>query len=305
MTTWASGCPAPVARMCNDGVVRRLQPDVEMVLDQMAAMNLPTMESMPVDDARAFYDSDVSECVRRDRMSARSSTAPCPAPQATWRTGCTGRRPRARTRSSCTSTAAAGFSATPSRTIRCAGTCACGATRSSSRRTTATRPSTGSPPRSTTPWPRCGGSPTTPRHSAAYRAGSRCAAGARAATSRRWSAGSRETRADRHIVGQALLTPLTDGDLTRASYTENADGYGLTTALVRWLLRPLRRHRLIDAIPASHRCGPTICPGCRPRSWSRPSSIPCATRATRTPPHSRRRACRQSMSVPAATPTSR
>ena len=41
--------------MCNDGVVRRLQPDVEMVLNQMAAMNLPTLDSMPVDEARAFY----------------------------------------------------------------------------------------------------------------------------------------------------------------------------------------------------------------------------------------------------------
>ena len=37
-----------------------------------------------------------------------------------------------------------------------------------------------------------------------------------------------------HIVGQVLLTPPTDGDLTRASYVENADGYGLTTALAQW-----------------------------------------------------------------------
>ena len=37
-----------------------------------------------------------------------------------------------------------------------------------------------------------------------------------------------------NIVGQALLTPSTDGDMTRASFAENADGYGLTTALVRW-----------------------------------------------------------------------
>ena len=62
----------PEGSMCNDGVVRRLQPDVEMVLNQMAAMNLPTMDSMPVEDARAFYDSDVSDSSawtgrRRDR----------------------------------------------------------------------------------------------------------------------------------------------------------------------------------------------------------------------------------------------
>jgi len=55
-------------------------------------------------------------------MSARWSTERCPAPQAIWRTGCTGRRPRALTRSSCTSTAGVGFWAMPFRTIRCAGT---------------------------------------------------------------------------------------------------------------------------------------------------------------------------------------
>jgi len=58
-----------------------------------------------------------------------------------------------------------------------------------------------------------------------------------------WSAGgnlaavvSRLTRdaGGPHIVGQVLLTPPTDGDLTRASYVENADGYGLTTALAQW-----------------------------------------------------------------------
>jgi acetyl esterase/lipase len=37
-----------------------------------------------------------------------------------------------------------------------------------------------------------------------------------------------------HIVGQALLTPSTDGDMARASFEECADGYRLTTPLVRW-----------------------------------------------------------------------
>ena len=37
-----------------------------------------------------------------------------------------------------------------------------------------------------------------------------------------------------NIMGQVLLTPCTAGDLTRASFAENADGYGLTTPLVRW-----------------------------------------------------------------------
>jgi acetyl esterase/lipase len=36
------------------------------------------------------------------------------------------------------------------------------------------------------------------------------------------------------LSGQLLLCPVTDSDLTRGSYTENADGYVLTTALMRW-----------------------------------------------------------------------
>lgn len=36
------------------------------------------------------------------------------------------------------------------------------------------------------------------------------------------------------IAGQALLAPITDCDLTRPSYVDNADGYVLTAALMRW-----------------------------------------------------------------------
>ena len=44
----------PQGTRCNDGVVRRLQPDVGLVLDMLASMNLPTFESMPPAGARAF-----------------------------------------------------------------------------------------------------------------------------------------------------------------------------------------------------------------------------------------------------------
>jgi acetyl esterase/lipase len=36
------------------------------------------------------------------------------------------------------------------------------------------------------------------------------------------------------IAGQVLLAPTTSGDTTRASFAENADGYGLTTPLLEW-----------------------------------------------------------------------
>jgi cation diffusion facilitator CzcD-associated flavoprotein CzcO/acetyl esterase/lipase len=36
------------------------------------------------------------------------------------------------------------------------------------------------------------------------------------------------------ISGQLLIDPVVDSDMTRPSYTENGDGYVLTTALMRW-----------------------------------------------------------------------
>jgi cation diffusion facilitator CzcD-associated flavoprotein CzcO/acetyl esterase/lipase len=36
------------------------------------------------------------------------------------------------------------------------------------------------------------------------------------------------------LVGQLLLTPVTDSDMTRPSYIENADGYVLTKGLMQW-----------------------------------------------------------------------
>jgi acetyl esterase/lipase len=36
------------------------------------------------------------------------------------------------------------------------------------------------------------------------------------------------------IAGQLLMTPVTDGDRTSASYKENAEGYVLTEALMKW-----------------------------------------------------------------------
>ena len=36
------------------------------------------------------------------------------------------------------------------------------------------------------------------------------------------------------LAGQVLLTPVTDSDFSRPSYTDNGDGYVLTTALMHW-----------------------------------------------------------------------
>ena len=45
----------PQGTRCRDGVIRRLQPDVAMVLEMMTAMGLPAFESLPVDQARDLF----------------------------------------------------------------------------------------------------------------------------------------------------------------------------------------------------------------------------------------------------------
>ena len=97
-------------------------------------MGLPPLESMSAADARAFVMAamaaqrppgpEVGEIV--------DGVLPGPGgdlPYRLYRPA----EPTARTRSSCTSTAAAGCSAASTPTTRCAATCACARTRSSSR----------------------------------------------------------------------------------------------------------------------------------------------------------------------------
>ena len=45
---------------CNDGVVRRLQLDVTIMLETMASMGLPPLESLTPSDARALWDASAS-----------------------------------------------------------------------------------------------------------------------------------------------------------------------------------------------------------------------------------------------------
>src|SRR5262249_12751820 len=48
------------------------------------------------------------------------------------------------------------------------------------------------------------------------------------------------------ILGQLLIHPVADSDMTRASYVDNGDGYILTTPLMRWFwdhyAAPIARH---------------------------------------------------------------
>ena len=44
-------------KQCNDGLVREVQPDVDMVLDFISTLNLPAMETMSPTEARAFSEA--------------------------------------------------------------------------------------------------------------------------------------------------------------------------------------------------------------------------------------------------------
>jgi cation diffusion facilitator CzcD-associated flavoprotein CzcO/acetyl esterase/lipase len=52
----------PGSTQVNDGIIRQVQPDVDMVLEMMATLGLPAMDSMSPADARAF--SDASSAMR-------------------------------------------------------------------------------------------------------------------------------------------------------------------------------------------------------------------------------------------------
>ena len=51
----------PDGEQCNDGVVRRMQPDMAMVLELLESLQLPPLETLPVDDARAFMVAMAAE----------------------------------------------------------------------------------------------------------------------------------------------------------------------------------------------------------------------------------------------------
>ena len=223
----------PNGSQCNDGVVRRLQPDVEMVLNATAAMDLPPMESMAVEEARAFYAQmsmarppgpDVGELVDGVLPGATGDlayrlyrpTTPGPHPIVVYFHGggyvlgdAVSDDPLCR--DLCVRSDAVVISVdyrhAPEHRFPAAVDDAVAAVRWVADNAQA-----------------LGG---LPGHLAV------CG----------WSAGggiaavvcrlARDTGGP-NIMGQALLSPCTAGDTTRASFAENADGYGLTTPLVRW-----------------------------------------------------------------------
>ncbi|OBG88471.1 steroid monooxygenase [Mycobacterium sp. E3298] len=223
----------PAGSRCNDGVVRRLQPDVEMVLNEVAALNLPPMESMGVQEARALYAQmsmvrppgpDVGEIVDGVLPGPAGDLAyrlyrpatPGPHPVVVYFHGggyvlgdAVADDPLCR--DLCVRSGAMVVSAdyrhSPENRFPAAVDDAMAAVRWVADNAEALG---GIPGRLAV----CGWS----------------AGGGLAAVVCRLA----RDMGGPTIVGQVLLTPLTSGEMTRASFTENADGYGLTTPLLRW-----------------------------------------------------------------------
>ncbi|GAB3018457.1 flavin-containing monooxygenase [Mycobacterium bourgelatii] len=223
----------PGGSQCNDGVVRQLQPDVQMVLEQTALLNLPPLESMGADGLRAFFDEvNLARPPGPGVGEIADGTLPGPAgPLAyrVYRPASEGPHPlvvyfhgggwvlgdAASDDPLCRDLCVLSDALVVSVNYRHA-------------------PEYRFPAAHDDGW-------AALQWVAAHAEELGGVPGRLAVCG--WSAGGNiatvvcrlaRDAAGPRIVGQVLLTPVTDTDFTRGSYVENAEGYGLTTALMRW-----------------------------------------------------------------------
>ncbi len=244
----------PSGEQCNDGLVRQLQPDVAMVLDVMASLELPPLDSLPPADARAFMDvansgrppgPEVGEVVDGHlpgpvgplayRLYRPAGTGPHPV-VVYWHGGgwvlggATSDDPLCR--DLCARSGALVVSVdyrhAPEHRFPAAYDDALAALEWVAAHTT-----------------ELGGVPGQ-LAVAGWSAGANLAAGAAQAC--RDAAGPT-------LSGQLLLAPVTDGAIERRSYTDYAEGYVLTASLMRWFWD----HYVPDRAQRSdHRCSPLL-----------------------------------------------
>ncbi len=225
----------PHGDRCRDGVVRRMQPDVSMVLDFVGQMGLPPMETLPVADARAL-------------MAAGATTRP-PGPEVGEvadgvMPGPDGGLPYRLYRPPAPYEGphpivvyfhGGGWvlgdldSDDPLCRDLCARSGAMVVSVNYRHAPEARFPAAARDAFAAVQWvdanaARLGGIPGQ-LAVAGWSAGANIAAVA--------SQNARDSGGP-HISGQLLIHPVVDSDMTRLSYAENGDGYILTTALMRW-----------------------------------------------------------------------
>jgi cation diffusion facilitator CzcD-associated flavoprotein CzcO/acetyl esterase/lipase len=241
----------PDGSQCNDGVVRRLQPDVEMVLNEVAALNLPPMESMGVEDARARYAQmstarppgpAVGEIVDGIFPSAAGDLA-----YRLYRPSTPGPHPVVVYFHAGGYVLGDAISDDPLCGDLCVRSDAVVVSADYRHAPEHRFPAAVDDAMAAVQWV------TDNAQALGGRPGQLAVCG--------WSAGGglaavvcqlARDLGGPNIMGQALLTPMVGGETTRASFAENADGYGLTTPMVRWFC-----DHYID--PAD-RCDPRFAP---------------------------------------------
>ncbi len=259
---WSVGEGAGEVR-CNDGIIRSLQPDVAMVLDFIAGLELPPLESMSPAEARAFSEtSNEQRPPGPDVGEISDGTLPGPGGELRYRLY----RPFGAGPHPVTVYFHGGgwvLGSHDSDDPLCRDLCV----RSESiivsvdyRHGPEDRfPAAPDDAYAALQWV------ADNVESLGGIAGKLAVAG--------WSAGANlaavvcQTARDNggpEIAGQVLITPVTDSDFSRPSYSENAEGYVLTKALMEWFwdhycdeadrgdprVAPLRAASLADLPPA-------------------------------------------------------
>jgi cation diffusion facilitator CzcD-associated flavoprotein CzcO/acetyl esterase/lipase len=224
----------PAGVRCQDGVIRRMQPDVALVLQVMAGMGLPPLETLPVADARALMAAAAASLPPAPEVGeVTDGVLPGPDGDLPFRVY----RPAAKDGPHPVVVYFHGGgwvlgdldSDDPLCRDLCARTGTVVVSVNYRHAPEARFPAAARDAFAAVQWAAAnsselGGIP-----------GQLAVAG--------WSAGgniaavacqlARDAGGPR-ISGQVLISPVTDSDMTRPSYAENGDGYGLTTALMRW-----------------------------------------------------------------------
>ncbi len=252
----------PAGERCNDGIIRRLAPDVGVMLHMMSELGLPALETLSPPEVRAFTEAmaaqrppgpDVGEIVDGRYPGAAGEldyrlyrpASPGPHPVIVYFHG-----------------GGWVFGSATSDDPLCRDLCV---------RTGAIVMSMDYRHAPEAPFPAAADDAVAALRWVADHAGELGGTDGEAVAVAGWSAGGNLAAVAAQVArdaggpavsAQLLLTPVTDGAVTHASHEENADGYVLTAALMRWfwdhyappeqrsdpLASPLRAERL-DGLP--------------------------------------------------------
>ena len=223
----------PAGPRCNDGVIRRIQPDVAVVLDLLASLGMPPMETMSVAEARAYSEA-TGAALPPGPAVGEISDGELPGPAGTlayrlYRPPSAGPHPLIAYFHGGGWVLGSERSDDPFCRDLCVRTGAVVVSVNYRHAPEDRYPAAVQDAFAAVEWiadnaASLGGMP-----------GELAVAG--------WSAGGNlaaitcqlaRDAGGPVITGQLLLTPVTDGDLGRPSYMENREGFALTTALMRW-----------------------------------------------------------------------